>query len=178
MVLQKPFKILAIFLIFISYFIASETYENQDVIPQFPKLHELPKYQLAQIKCMAKNIFYEAGGESMKGQAAVARVVMNRVQHGFANNPCNVIYQKTTTQDGRIICQFSWVCENKPEPNRNSYTYKVAEQIAYDVIILNKHKEIIPKNTLFFHSINIDPLWPYKQVATIGGHIFYSKVKK
>ena len=35
-----------------------------------------------------------------------------------------------------------------------------------------------PKSTLFFHSINIDPLWPYKKVAIIGGHVFYSKAKK
>jgi hypothetical protein len=70
------------------------------------------------------------------------------------------------------------VCEDKPEPNRNNYRYKIAEQIAYDVLILDKHKEVVPKSTLFFHSINIDPLWPYKQVAIIGGHVFYSKAKK
>jgi hypothetical protein len=44
-------------------------------------------------------------------------------------------------------------------------------------MVLGKHKDVVPKSTLFFHSINIDPLWPYKQVATIGGHVFYSKTK-
>lgn len=178
MIFSKNLKIVAIAMIFLSFFIANETYENQDVVPYPPKLNELPKYQLTQIKCMAKNIFYEAGGESILGQAAVARVVMNRIAYGFANNPCNVIYQKTILQDGRTMCQFSWVCEDKPEPNKNNYRYKVAEQIAYDVIVLNKHKEVVPKSTLFFHSVHIDPLWPYKQVAIIGGHIFYSKARK
>ena len=46
-----------------------------------------------QLACMAKNIFYEAGSESLNGQAAVARVVMNRIAHGFGKNPCAVIYQ-------------------------------------------------------------------------------------
>lgn len=176
--MNKLSKFFAITLIFGVFFIASDTYEDQHVVPLPPKLNELPKYQLAQIKCMAKNIFYEASGESLTGQAAVARVVMNRITYGFANNPCNVVYQKTINPEGKTICQFSWVCEDKPEPNRNNYRYKIAEQIAYDVLILDKHKEVVPKSTLFFHSINIDPLWPYKQVAIIGGHVFYSKAKK
>ena len=32
--------------------------------------------------------------------------------------------------------------------------------------------------TLFFHNLSVDPLWPYKQLAKIGNHIFYSKAKK
>jgi spore germination cell wall hydrolase CwlJ-like protein len=130
-----------------------------------------------QIACLAKNIFYEAGHESIQGQAAVARVVMNRVNHGFGKTPCQVIYQKTRIED-RIICQFSWVCENKPDPNKNSYRYKVAEQVAYDVIVNGKYKDVVPGSALFFHNTTIDPMWPYKKVAQIGGHIFYSKAKK
>jgi len=33
-------------------------------------------------------------------------------------------------------------------------------------------------SALFFHNLTVDPLWPYKQVAKIGNHIFYSKHKK
>jgi spore germination cell wall hydrolase CwlJ-like protein len=143
----------------------------------FNSSNPVVKVDAKQLACMAKNIFYEAGSESIKGQAAVAMVVMNRVNYGFATNPCNVVYQKITVQD-RIICQFSWVCEGKKEPNKNSYRYKVAEQIAYEVMYLGMHKDVVPKSTLFFHSINIDPMWPYKKVATIGGHVFYSKAKK
>ena len=144
-----------------------------------PKMTQvsMPKIDAKQIACMAKNIYYEAGHESIAGQAAVARVVLNRVRHGFGNNPCQVVYQKTTIQD-KIICQFSWVCEGKGDPNKNSYRYKVAEQVAYEVMYLGMHKEVVPKSALFFHSINVDPLWPYKKVATIGSHVFYSKIKK
>lgn len=136
---------------------------------------KLAKVDTKQLACLAKNIFYEAGSESIKGQAAVAHVVMNRVKHGFANTPCNVIYQKTTIND-KLICQFSWVCEGKPEPNKNNYKYKVAQQVAYDVMVLGKYKEVVPNSTLFFHSININPVWPHKQVAIIGGHVFYAKI--
>lgn len=135
----------------------------------------LKKIDMKQVACMAKNIFYEAGGETLPGQAAVARVVMNRVNHGFAETPCKVIYQKTLINEN-VVCQFSWVCEDKSEPNKESARYKQAEMVAYQTM-MGMYKDVVPKTTLFFHSINIDPAWPYKQVAKIGNHIFYSKQK-
>ena len=138
-----------------------------------------------QLACMAKNIFYEAGSESILGQAAVARVVMNRVSHGFAHTPCAVIYQshivEKVVDDEAIkvkLCQFSWVCEGKGEPNKNSQRYKLAQQVAYDVMANDAYSDVVPKSALFFHNLTVDPLWPYKQVAKIGNHIFYSKHKK
>lgn len=138
-----------------------------------------------QLACMAKNIFYEAGNESIMGQAAVARVVINRVNHGFAKTPCAVVYQSHMVEkivnDEAIkvkLCQFSWVCEGKGEPNINSTKYKQAHQVAYDVMANDAYNDVVPKSTLFFHNLTVDPLWPYKQVAKIGNHIFYSRAKK
>lgn len=138
-----------------------------------------------QLNCLAKNIFYEAGGEPLNGQAAVARVVMNRIKHGFGKNPCDVIYQASHVDrliDDEMqkvkLCQFSWVCEGKGEPNKNSPKYKQAERVAYQVLAYDEYKDVVPNTTLFFHNLHVDPLWPYKQVAKIGNHIFYSKAKK
>lgn len=130
-----------------------------------------------QLLCLTKNIYYEAGAESIEGKAAVARVVMNRVAHGFARTPCNVIYQSTLVEDNKV-CQFSWVCEGKREPNKNSATYKESAEVAYQVLAYDRYKEVVPASTLFFHNIHVDPSWPYRQVAKIGNHIFYSKAKK
>ena len=138
-----------------------------------------------QLACMAKNIFYEAGSESILGQAAVARVVINRVNHGFAKTPCAVVYQSHMVEkiiDDELtkvkLCQFSWVCEGKGEPNTNSQRYKQAQQVAYDVMANDAYSDVVPKSALFFHNLTVDPLWPYKQVAKIGNHIFYSRAKK
>ena len=138
-----------------------------------------------QLTCMAKNIFYEAGSESLNGQAAVARVVMNRISHGFGKDPCAVIYQSLYVDkliDDEMqkvkLCQFSWVCEGKGDPNIHSTRYKQAEQVAYDVLAYDAYTDVVPKSALFFHNLTVDPLWPYKQVAKIGNHIFYSKAKK
>ena len=136
-----------------------------------------------QIKCMAHNIYYEAGGESHMGQIAVARVVMNRVLHGFAENPCKVIYQTTRkvnveTERATIHCQFSWVCHGKLQPDTDSKRYKIAEEIAEQVIHEDKWVDEIPDNVLFFHNKNVNPSWPYKTAMIIGNHIFYSHGKE
>jgi spore germination cell wall hydrolase CwlJ-like protein len=136
----------------------------------------LKKIDMKQIACMARNIYYEAGAEAMPGQAAIARVVLNRVNHGFAETPCKVIYQKTTINEN-VVCQFSWVCKDKTDPNKSNPRYKRALQVAYEVMVFDMHKNVVPKSALFFHAVTIDPLWPYKQVARIGNHIFYSKQK-
>jgi spore germination cell wall hydrolase CwlJ-like protein len=160
------------------------TYEFVDDTVEEPKI-VAKVVDSKQLACMAKNIFYEAGSESIKGQAAVARVVLNRVNHGFAKTPCAVVYQSHTVEkivDDEAVrvkmCQFSWVCEGKGEPNINNLKYKQAQQVAYDVMANDAYNDIVPKSALFFHNLTVDPLWPYKQVAKIGNHIFYSRAKK
>ena len=146
----------------------------------------IKQVDIKQLKCLADNIYYEAGSETTDGKAAVARVVMNRIQHGFANSPCNVIYQTTlvkrldedTLSEYYVrLCQFSWVCEKKKAVNENDPRYQKSKEIAYDVLAKDAYADIVPKSTLFFHNLSIDPLWPYRQVAKIGNHIFYSKQK-
>ena len=144
------------------------------------ELKEIKPSRVDQIRCMAHNIYYEAGGEPFMGQVAVARVVMNRVLHGFAANPCQVIYQTTKRYDVEseraiIHCQFSWVCQGKLKPDTNSERYKTAESIAEQVIHEDKWKDEIPNTVLFFHNKTVKPRWPYKHEFTIGNHLFYGK---
>jgi len=139
-----------------------------------------------QLACLAKNIYFEAGSEPLLGQAAVARVVMNRIRHGFSSTPCGVIYQSTTVQreneEGEMqkikSCQFSWVCEGKDTTNINNARYRQAKQVAYDVLAYDAYEDVIPKSTLFFHNLSVAPNWAYNNVKRIGNHIFYSKAKK
>jgi N-acetylmuramoyl-L-alanine amidase len=134
------------------------------------------------IQCLATGIYYEAAGEPLLGQVAVARVIMNRVLHGFASNPCKVVYQSVTTKDenDQMIkrCQFSWVCENKPVPSSSKPRYAKAVEIANQVLVEDKWREVLPNNVLFFHNLSAAPGWVYKRVTVIGNHVFYSKGKE
>jgi spore germination cell wall hydrolase CwlJ-like protein len=135
-----------------------------------------------QLLCMADNIYHEAGGESTLGKAAVARVVMNRVNYGFGKSPCEVINQITTVVDQssgseRRICQFSWRCNDESKVNRNSERYKQSERVAYQVLAYDEYHTVVSKSTLYFHNTSVDPQWPLKRDVVIGNHVFYSKHK-
>jgi len=183
MKVSQPIKVLTAFI----FLTLTVMVTGIDVLE--PEVVEEPKIAKTvdpkQLKCLAMNIFYEAGYESINGQAAVARVVMNRIAYGFGKNPCAVVYQATYVDkliDDELqkvkLCQFSWVCEGKGDPNKNNPRYKQSEQVAYDVLAYDAYNEVVPKSALFFHNLQVDPLWPYKQVAKIGNHIFYSRAKK
>jgi spore germination cell wall hydrolase CwlJ-like protein len=176
----------SIVIFFLSWFIlatALQTITGRRVIPE----QSTPQEELViaqpinakHLKCLATGIYYEAKGESTIGQIAVARVIMNRVLHGFAGDPCSVVYQSVTrtTPDGdaRRACQFSWVCDGKGTPSENNPSYRRALDIAHQVLAEDKWNDILPNNTLFFHNLTAAPGWVYKKVTTIGNHVFYSK---
>jgi Cell Wall Hydrolase len=59
--------------------------------------------------CLAANIFYEAGNETLDGQMAVAQVVLNRARHpAFPKTVCGVVFQGSERHTG---CQFSFACD-------------------------------------------------------------------
>lgn len=141
----------------------------------------LKKLNTKYLECLATGIYYEAANEPFIGQIAVARVIMNRVLHGFASNPCKVVYQTTTTNnDGDVTksCQFSWVCEGKTTPSEDNPRYRRALEIAKSVLVEDKWNDILPNNTLFFHNMTVSPRWVYRKVTVIGNHVFYSKGKE
>lgn len=169
-------------------------FEEEEELPPVAEVKPKPKpVDQKQLKCLATNIFYEAGSESEKGKQAVARVVMNRVKHGFGPNPCSVVYQVSTVlrpieseieEENNLmkkvkLCQFSWVCENDRRPlNVQDPRYKQSERIAYNVLAYDSYKDVVPNTVLFFHNLWVNPMWPYRKVAQIGNHIFYEKPKK
>lgn len=124
-----------------------------------------------QLDCLAMNIYKEAGGEPFEGKAAVAQVTINRTNSGkFPDDICKVVYQK----DDRLgLCQFSWYCQNnKIIKPRNNLAYNESMEVAKKVLLEGFTLPSI-KTALYFHSVDIDPKWPHKRVATIGRHIFY-----
>ena len=180
--MTREFKILVYLSLLLLGFMVATPVANQGVKYVAP----IVKVDLVQLACMAKNIFYEAASESVLGQAAVARVVMNRVAHGFAKTPCKVIYQSTDVEkideEGETnivkVCQFSWVCADVPPISTHHPAYKQAEKIAHDVLVNNAYKEVLPDSVLFFHSILIEPNWSYRQMKIIGNHLFYARGKR
>ena len=126
-----------------------------------------------QLGCLAKNIYYEAGGEPFEGKIAVAQVTMNRVASSqFPGDVCKVIYQKNIFYE-RIVCQFSWVCDRevvfKPT-NRANYNESM---IAAQKVLLEDYRLPSLTSALYYHADYVNPGWKKEKVAKIGHHIFY-----
>ena len=128
-----------------------------------------PKDQ-AELECLAKTIYFEARGESEKGQRAVAAVVLNRVKSPqFPNTICEVVHQGGT--DGRD-CQFSWWCDGRGDEPKDVNAWIRAATIAREMI----HGAPDPTNgALYFHTTSVSPAWrtQLRRLATIGAHVYY-----
>jgi hypothetical protein len=116
--------------------------------------------------CLATAVYFEARGESLEGQLAVARVVMNRAASGrYPPDWCSVVKQPA---------QFSFVRHGEfPQADTNSDAWRKAEAIA-ELAAAN----IVPSvssDVLWYHADYVAPSWRrnLQEVQQIGAHIFY-----
>lgn len=123
--------------------------------------------QGAEEMCLAKAVYFEARGESLDGQLAVAQVVLNRAASGiYPPTICGVVTQPA---------QFSFVHGGYlPSADTTSACWHKALAIA-DIAM--KHLATsIATNVLWYHATYVAPAWGRQHVraAQIGMHIFYS----
>ena len=128
----------------------------------------------AQLDCLARNIYHEAGSEPFEGKVAVAQVTINRAESGeFPSDICGVVYQKNVVYQ-KVLCQFSWYCSGpgamKP---MNGPMYTESMEVAKKVLLEGFRLPDL-KKALYFHGDYIQPGWNKKPVAKIGRHIFYN----
>ncbi len=122
--------------------------------------------------CMATAIYFEARGESYRGQIGVGQVVMNRVAHKvYPNTICNVVFQN---QHMRNACQFSFACDGIPETVNEPKAWAQAEEIARGVINGTLYLSEVGAAT-HYHATYVYPHWAPRLARTtkIGHHIFY-----
>lgn len=130
-----------------------------------------------QLDCLAKNVYFEAGSESFEGKVAVAQVTMNRVNHpNFPKDVCQVVYQKTVVME-RVICQFSWYCQNGGRPQiKHPELYTESYEVAKKVLLENFRLSTM-KDAMYFHATYISPNWGKERIGVIGNHVFYRERK-
>ncbi len=123
------------------------------------------------LACLTDAVYYEARGENMAGQAAVAQVVLNRVRHpAFPKSVCGVVFQRAGGGDG---CQFSFVCDGSMRHAREPGAWRRAEEIAARALDGSVMASI--GNATHFHVVGLDPGWGPRllRVAQVGLHVFY-----
>lgn len=118
------------------------------------------------VRCLAQAIYFEARGEPLAGQLAVAQVIINRSEsHQFPADYCSVV-----TQRG----QFSFVKGGRiPAANEGSAAWSRAVAIAHIA-----HQDLWESevgDALFFHATHVRPSWASRKIARgkIDRHVFY-----
>ena len=118
-------------------------------------------------ECLAVAVYFEARGETLDGQLAVAEVVLNRSRSGqYPADVCAVVKQKA---------QFSFVRNGQfPQADRSSSAWKKAVAVAK--VAQDKLVTKLPTNVLWYHADYVAPSWGKRlsRQAKIGTHIFDS----
>ncbi|SDD94071.1 cell wall hydrolase [Ruegeria marina] len=136
-------------------------------------IDELPKAQGGeQWACLAEALYFEARGETVKGQFAVAEVILNRVQsERFPDTPCGVIKQGTGR---KYQCQFTYTCDGRKDVIAEKAAYERVAKVAR--LALDGVAEKLTGGATYYHTTAVRPSWSrrFTQTAKIGVHVFYS----
>ncbi len=122
-----------------------------------------------QWECLAKAVYFEARGESVRGQAAVAEVIMNRAASGaYPGSLCGVVHQGS-----KYACQFSFVCDGYSDRIREQAAYVQVGKIA--ALMIAGAPRMLTDGATHFHTGAVKPRWSrtFPRTAKIGAHYFY-----
>jgi spore germination cell wall hydrolase CwlJ-like protein len=123
-------------------------------------------------KCLAEAVYFEARGEAVRGQIAVAQVVLNRAFSGFyPTTVCGVVYQN---KHRHFACQFTFACDNNPDVIREPDMWERAKKIAKAIMDGQLWLSEVGKST-HYHAYWVRPSWvgEMKKMYKFGVHTFY-----
>jgi spore germination cell wall hydrolase CwlJ-like protein len=123
----------------------------------------------AQWQCLKTALYFESRGESLKGQFAVAEVILNRVDSpAYPKSVCGVV-----GQGGKGSCQFSYNCDGNGDVMRDAGAADVAGRIAR--VMLDGAPRTLTAGATHFHTRAVSPNWAnrFPRTAAIGAHLFY-----
>ena len=122
----------------------------------------------AEWACLTEALYFEARGESLEGQIAVAEVILNRVDSPlYPRTVCGVVKQRVGGS-----CQFSYVCNGKTKM-RERASADLAGRIA--PAMLDGAPRLLTEGATHFHTRGVKPGWSkrFPRTAAIGAHVFY-----
>jgi spore germination cell wall hydrolase CwlJ-like protein len=129
---------------------------------------------MADERCLAEAMYYEARGEGVAGEKAIAEVVFHRMKaRGYPHSLCGVVYQAGGSGHG---CQFSFICNGKMLEAKSPGAWSRAKRLAVRILV---GAELLGNETadaISFHAVDVEPGWDDQRLIKtiqIGNHIFY-----
>ena len=125
------------------------------------------------LECLAEAIYFEARGEPVRGQFAVAEVILNRViSREFPDDVCAVVNQGTGK---KFQCQFSYTCDGLPEHIGDKTSWERSEKIAA-LALTGEVPLTLTEGAMYYHTTAVSPYWAdlFDLTTQIGVHRFYN----
>ncbi|MFP3382070.1 MULTISPECIES: cell wall hydrolase [Tritonibacter] len=125
----------------------------------------------SEFACLAEALYFEARGETVQGQFAVAEVILNRVKSAqFPNTICGVINQGTGR---KYQCQFTYTCDGIKEVIAEPRAFERVAKVAR--LMLDGVKPKLTEGATYYHTTAVKPRWSrsFTKTARIGVHLFY-----
>jgi hypothetical protein len=124
------------------------------------------------LTCLTEAVYFEARSESARGQAAVAQVVMNRLDNpNYPKSVCAVVFQGAK----RPGCQFTFACDGSMRQPLELAAWDRARRVAEQALAGVRVAAI--GTATHYHTVDVDPYWRASmlRVAQVGLHIFYQR---
>ncbi len=125
----------------------------------------------AEWHCLAEALYFEARGESVEGQVAVAEVILNRVDSvAYPDSVCSVVAQGSGGSGG---CQFSYRCDGLSDAIAERGAWAEVGRVAR--AMLDGAPRDLTDGATHYHSQGVSPSWSraFPRTASIGAHLFY-----
>ena len=131
----------------------------------------------AQWSCLTEALYFEARGEDLLGQMAVAEVILNRVDSPrYPDTVCKVVRQGADQGAEQLNgCQFSFLCDGRAEYVGEKVAYARAGRIA--AMMIDGRQRNLTAGATYYHTTEVSPRWAraLEQTAQIGAHLFYRR---
>ncbi len=131
-----------------------------------------PKERARAEKCLSNAIYFESRDEPVRGQMAVAQVVLNRVfSPYYPKDVCSVVYQNANRH---LACQFTFACDGRRKVINERAAWARATRIAKQTLDGKLWLADVGKST-HYHATYVHPNWVHemKRLVRYGLHLFY-----
>lgn len=125
------------------------------------------------LDCMmlAEAIYFEARGEPVKGQVAVAHVIMNRVRSNYHPDSISEVIQTR--------CQFAYQCDGSLKKGITNLPAFRTALIVANKVLTGQYDDPTNGADHYYNpnKMDVNPSWSveYSQVAQIGQHVFHKR---
>lgn len=129
---------------------------------------------LADQRCLADAMYYEARGEGAAGEEAIAEVIFHRTHaRGYPHSICGVVYEGASLGH----CQFSFACNGETDRPKEPAAWYQTRILAAKIMAGSVPLADVTEGATSFHAIDVQPDWNehLERTIQIGNHVFYRK---